>query len=103
MSSIQTAPRKEEGRDNAKIKHNNSTMFGQITGHTEVFSTHLGQEMKLQLGRGAQPMAELEQDHVTSELPAKPITTQKPDPTENHVENSHFGCLPGRSSLGSQQ
>ena len=70
-------------------------MFRQITGLTYVFNTHTGQEMALQAARAAQPMADLEQVHVATELETQPIPAQTPDHDQNHVEDSHFGCLPG--------
>ena len=65
-------------------------MFRQITGYTDVFGTHTGQEMALQSGRAARPMAGQKHDHVTSEKAAEPITNQTPEPTENHVGGSHL-------------
>ena len=62
-----------------------SKVFRQISGQTEVFSTHTGPEIALQSGRAARPMAGQKHDHVTSEKAAEPITNQTPEPTENHV------------------
>ena len=86
----QAVPKKEEGRYKSNMKHNSSTMFRQISEHTEVFNKHTGPEMALQSGRAARPMAEQIHGHVTSEVAAKPITAQTPEPTENQVEGSHF-------------
>ena len=73
-------------------------MFHQITGLTDVFSTHTGQKMALKSARTAQPMAELEPDHVTRELATQPIPAQTPDPDQKHVEDSHLGRLPDGAS-----
>ena len=72
------------------IQHNTTTLFRQISGETEVFNTHTGPEMALQLGRAARPMAEQRLDHVMRKKAAEPIKNQTPEPTENHVGGSHL-------------
>ena len=43
----QAAPKKKEGSHKPGIQHNNSTLFRQISGQTEVFNKHTGPEMAL--------------------------------------------------------
>ena len=86
----QAVPRKEEGRYKPNKKHKNSTMFRQISEHTEVFNKHTGPEMALQSGRAARPMAEKKLDHVIQKKAAEPIKNQTPEPTEKYVGGSHL-------------
>ena len=82
-------------------KDNNTTMCQPRAGETAVSSTHPGQEMAPQHTRAAQPMAEEDPHRVTQKFRIHPIPEQTPDLDQKVVEDSHFGCSPGRNSLDS--
>ena len=91
--------KKVSGR-NAHENKDNTTMCQPRAGETAVSSTHPGQEMAGD-ARAAQPMAEEDPHRVTQKFKIHPIPEQTPDLDQKVVEDSHFGCSPGRNSLDS--
>ena len=80
----------KEGNYKPAMQHNNTMLSRQISGQTEVSSTHSNPEMALQSGRAACPIVEQRDDHVMQKKAAEPIGAQKPEPADNNVGGSHL-------------